>query len=172
MPKRSVVSLFSVSALLAAMAMAATLLVGCGSQPAQTTDPAPAEQTSPETPAEAPAETPAPMFEDVTELVTDDVKKGDGAEATDGKTVVVHYTGWLTDGTKFDSSLDRGQPFEFALGAGGVIPGWEQGVAGMKVGGTRRLTIPPALGYGEQGAGGVIPPNATLLFEIELLEIR
>ena len=170
MPKRSVISLFSVTALLAAMAMAATLLVGCGGQPAQTSDPAPAEQTAPETPAEAPAETPAPMFEDVTELVTDDVKEGDGAEATDGKTVVVHYTGWLSDGTKFDSSLDRGQPFEFVLGAGNVIPGWEQGVAGMKVGGTRRLTIPPALGYGEQGAGGVIPPNATLLFEVELLQ--
>ena len=175
MPKRSVVSLFSVTALLAATA-AGTLLVGCGSQPAQTSESTPAEQTTPQAPAETPAQTPAepaaPMFEDVSELVTDDVKKGDGAEATNGKTVVVHYTGWLSDGTKFDSSLDRGQPFEFALGAGNVIPGWEQGVAGMKVGGTRRLTIPPALGYGAQGAGGVIPPNATLLFEIELLEIR
>ncbi|HNH36189.1 MAG TPA: FKBP-type peptidyl-prolyl cis-trans isomerase, partial [Rhodocyclaceae bacterium] len=95
-----------------------------------------------------------------------------GDEATAGKRVSVHYTGWLTDGRKFDSSKDRNDPFEFPLGAGHVIAGWDQGVAGMKVGGTRRLTIPPQLGYGARGAGGVIPPNATLVFEVELLAVR
>jgi len=94
---------------------------------------------------------------------------GDGDEAVAGQTVEVHYTGWLTDGTKFDSSLDRDQTFSFKLGAGQVIAGWDQGVAGMKVGGTRKLTIPPEMGYGERGAGGVIPPNATLVFKVELI---
>ena len=99
------------------------------------------------------------------------IKAGIGAEATPGSQVSVHYTGWLTDGTKFDSSLDRNRPFEFALGAGQVIQGWDQGVAGMRVGGKRKLTIPPELGYGARGAGGVIPPNATLVFEVELLGV-
>jgi FKBP-type peptidyl-prolyl cis-trans isomerase FkpA len=97
---------------------------------------------------------------------------GTGAEAIKGKTVSVHYTGWLTDGTKFDSSKDRDQPFQFPLGRGHVIQGWDQGVQGMKVGGKRKLTIPPELGYGAEGAGGVIPPNATLVFEVELLGVR
>lgn len=105
-------------------------------------------------------------------LKYEDLVVGSGPEAKAGDTVQVHYTGWLTDGTKFDSSLDRGQPFEFALGTGGVIAGWDEGVAGMKVGGKRRLTIPPELGYGASGAGGVIPPNATLIFEVELLAIK
>ena len=101
----------------------------------------------------------------------DDIKVGDGAEAVSGDTVSVHYTGTLTDGTKFDSSKDRGQPFSFPLGKGRVIQGWDTGVAGMKVGGVRKLTIPPEEGYGSRGAGGVIPPNATLLFEVELLGV-
>jgi FKBP-type peptidyl-prolyl cis-trans isomerase len=107
----------------------------------------------------------------MSELNIEEMQAGTGDEATAGKKVSVHYTGWLTDGTKFDSSLDRGRPFEFSLGAGQVIKGWDQGVAGMKVGGKRKLTIPPDLGYGDRGAGGVIPPGATLVFEVELLGV-
>jgi len=101
-----------------------------------------------------------------------DLKKGTGPVAKSGQTVKVHYTGWLTDGKKFDSSIDRGDPIAFKLGGGMVIKGWDEGVAGMKVGEKRQLQIPPSLGYGDRGAGGVIPPNATLLFEVELLEIK
>ena len=104
-------------------------------------------------------------------LKYEDVKVGTGDTAEAGKTVTVHYTGWLTNGTKFDSSKDRGQPFDFPLGGGRVIRGWDEGVQGMKVGGVRKLTIPPELGYGARGAGGVIPPNATLVFEVELLKV-
>ena len=105
-------------------------------------------------------------------LKYEDLDLGTGAAAASGQKAKVHYTGWLTNGQKFDSSRDRNDPFEFTLGAGQVIRGWDEGVAGMKVGGKRRLTIPPDLGYGARGAGGVIPANAELIFEVELLGVR
>lgn len=115
----------------------------------------------------------------ITTLQAQDVTPGTGTEATKGRVVRVHYTGWLFDrsaannrGAQFDSSKDRNEPFEFTLGGGEVIRGWDEGVAGMKVGGTRVLTIPPDMGYGTQGAADVIPPNATLIFEVELLDVR
>ena len=104
-------------------------------------------------------------------LIIEDVVVGEGDLAEAGQYVSVHYTGWLTDGKKFDSSKDRNDPFQFGLGQRQVIAGWDEGVQGMKVGGTRKLTIPPELGYGARGAGGVIPGNATLVFEVELLAI-
>jgi len=104
-------------------------------------------------------------------LVYEDLAVGAGAEAVSGKPVTVHYTGWLSDGTKFDSSKDRNDPFRFGLGQGQVIRGWDEGVQGMKVGGKRKLTIPPQLGYGEHGMGP-IPPNATLVFDVELMAVR
>lgn len=104
-------------------------------------------------------------------LIIEDITSGSGTEAKAGHTVSVHYTGWLINGEKFDSSHDRDEPFDFRLGARQVISGWDEGVQGMKVGGVRKLTIPPELGYGKRGAGGVIPPDATLVFEVELLEI-
>ena len=105
-------------------------------------------------------------------LQIEEIKVGNGDTATSGQFVSVHYTGWLTDGSKFDSSKDRDEPFEFSLGQRMVIAGWDEGVQGMRVGGVRKLTIPPQLGYGARGAGGVIPPNATLVFEVELLDIN
>jgi len=121
----------------------------------------------------------SPMGSDTIPLITTasglkyrDLVLGTGEEARDGLTAVVHYTGWLVDGTKFDSSLDRGDPFSFPIGQGKVIQGWEEGVVLMNVGGKRALTIPPNLAYGDRGAAGVIPPGATLIFEVELLELR
>jgi FKBP-type peptidyl-prolyl cis-trans isomerase FkpA len=118
-------------------------------------------------------------MDNITSLQITDGKVGTGAAATPGRKVIVHYTGWLYDpkaadkhGKKFDSSRDHGEPFSFDLGAGRVIRGWDQGVAGMKVGGTRTLVIPSELGYGARGAGSDIPPNATLVFDVELLEVR
>ncbi len=107
-----------------------------------------------------------------TGLIIETLATGSGPVATAGNTVSVHYTGWLTNGTKFDSSRDRNEPFKFRLGAGQVIPGWDEGVAGMQPGGKRRLTVPAQLAYGSRGAGGVIPPNAVLIFEVELLSIQ
>jgi FKBP-type peptidyl-prolyl cis-trans isomerase len=143
---------------------------------ATTSSPVAGEETAPNTnPAgSAPADSAAtaPAVQDTGELQVFDIKLGDGAIAEKGKTVSVHYTGTLLDGTKFDSSHDRNQPFDFGLGGGQVIQGWDLGVAGMKVGGVRKLVIPAKLGYGEQGAGGVIPPNAALVFEVQLLDVK
>ena len=161
-----------------ALALAGSL-TACGSNTATDTDsqqPASeSEQPAAQEPAAQDPATPpqGEATQDVTELKIEDEVVGTGAEATTGKQVTVHYTGWLTDGTQFDSSKTSGQPFSFVLGSGSVIPGWDQGVAGMKVGGKRKLIIPPALAYGEQGAGnGAIPPNATLVFEVELLGVE
>lgn len=162
-------------ALLAALMMVAAFSVTGCSKPAETPAETPAATAPAEQPTEQSAAAPAtgPVTKDVTKLVIKDTKVGSGAEAVAGKSVTVNYTGYLTDGSKFDSSLDSGTPFTFVLGAGEVIKGWDEGVAGMKVGGTRNLTIPPALGYGDQGAGGgVIPPGATLFFEVELLAVN
>ena len=126
-------------------------------------------------PACSPTPSAAPGAIAVTELPglkIEELVAGTGNTAQAGNTVSVHYTGWLTDGTKFDSSVDRGQPFSFTLGAGQVIPGWDQGIAGMKVGGQRRLTIAPELAYGKAGYPPVIPENATLVFQVELLDVK
>jgi FKBP-type peptidyl-prolyl cis-trans isomerase len=133
---------------------------------AQTTTAATSTSASPAMSVRKPPPPPARKLEIV------DMKVGTGAEAKSGNTVKVHYTGTLVDGTKFDSSLDRNEPFTFVLGTGGVIKGWDEGVVGMKVGGKRKLTIPPDMGYGAMGSPPKIPPNATLLFEIELLEVK
>lgn len=153
---------------------AAALVALAGCHPKVASAPADVTAATP-TPAPAAPAKPAPPTKEVTlasGLKYEDMVVGTGDLAESGKSVSVHYTGWLTDGTKFDSSVDRGQPFTFRLGAGQVIRGWDEGVAGMKVGGRRVLVIPPQLGYGARGAGGVIPPNATLMFDVELLATR
>lgn len=156
-------------ALILVLTIAIAFAAGCGGGTA-TTGSVSSAATAPET--AAPSVSTAATTQAVAQLQIQDEVVGTGPAAKNGDRVTVNYTGWLTNGTKFDSSLDRNKPFVFTLGAGEVISGWDQGVAGMKVGGKRKLTIPPELGYGSRGAGGVIPPNATLVFEIELLKIN
>ncbi len=151
----------------ASVALAGVLAVGCASSRSAAAKDKPAVATV------APAPTQETNVHKLPSgLVYEDLVVGEGRVAEAGLTASVHYTGWLTDGTKFDSSLDRGEPFQFALGAGQVIRGWDEGVQGMHIGGKRKLTIPSELGYGARGAGGVIPPNATLVFEVELLGLQ
>ena len=138
------------------------LAFGCGSSEKSTVSTS--SPSSPEKVSGQPTTTPSG-------LQYWDISVGTGATAVSGKAVSVHYTGWLANGTKFDSSLDRGQPFVFTLGEGQVIKGWDEGIAGMKVGGKRQLRIPPALAYGDSGANGMIPPNATLIFDVQLLGV-
>jgi FKBP-type peptidyl-prolyl cis-trans isomerase FkpA len=152
------------------VALTLTLAVffgGCASPAAPAAAPT-APPAAAAKPANAQAGGPAFPVPTVTQLKSEDLVVGTGAEAVDGKKVSVQYTGWLTDGKKFDSSYDRNQPFTFTLGGGQVIKGWDEGVKGMKVGGKRRLIIPADMGYGSQGAGGIIPPGATLVFDVEL----
>ena len=161
-------------ALLAALIAFTAVVTGCSTAPPPTASTPAQPQAAPPATAATPAAAPTSPGKTapVTTLKMEDKTVGAGAVAKAGDLVTVDYTGWLTDGTKFDSSIDAGKPFQFTIGKGEVIAGWDQGVAGMKVGGVRTLTIPPDLGYGAQGAGGVIPANATLVFEVKLLKIN
>jgi FKBP-type peptidyl-prolyl cis-trans isomerase len=157
-------------AVVSAVVVAALLFVACGGDENEETAPATVPPAGAAVEGGPPTVTGEPTVT-ASGLQIIDVEVGTGEEAVPGQTVDVHYTGWLADGTKFDSSLDRGQPFTFVLGAGQVIPGWDEGVVGMKVGGHRRLIIPSDLGYGSQGYPPVIPPDAELTFDIELLSV-
>lgn len=163
-----------------AIALSAFLFVACTKKDDSSTaaEPAAAEPAAASA-QPTPADTPTTTGSETMPLQKTDLTPGNGAEIKSGQTALVHYTGWLYDaaapdnkGKKFDSSVDRNEPFEFDVGGGHVIRGWDEGVAGMKVGGKRRLVIPPEMGYGARGAGGVIPPGATLVFDVELVEIR
>ena len=165
------------------MALAAALFIAGCNEAAQKSESASSTSASATTTTPAPTTSAAPSAGEssggkvhklASGLQYEDLVVGSGKMAEPGMTVSVHYTGWLTDEakTKFDSSLDRGQPFQFQLGGGQVIQGWDEGVKGMRIGGKRKLTIPPDLGYGARGAGGVIPPNATLVFDVELLDVK
>jgi len=155
------------------VALFAVLLLACGGGDADKGDDATKEGTAAGgTPSTAMEIDSAALTRTASGLQYQDVVTGSGAEAAPGQVAVVHYTGWLTDGTKFDSSRDRGEPFSFPVGGGQVIAGWDEGVAGMKVGGRRKLVIPPDLGYGPGGSPPVIPPASTLIFDVELLEVR
>lgn len=160
----------SVEAARPAEAPKPTAAASPSAQPAPATAPAPAAAQPPA--ATAGKESNVSKTTTPSGLQYEEILAGTGAQPQPGQTVVVHYTGWLTDGKKFDSSVDRGQPFKFVLGKGMVIKGWDEGLSTMKVGGKRKLTIPPDLGYGARGAGGVIPPNATLVFDVELLGVQ
>jgi FKBP-type peptidyl-prolyl cis-trans isomerase FkpA len=161
--------------------LAATLFVACSKadKPADSSAAAPAAEQPAPSSAEIPAAESPTTGSEAMPMQKIELAPGAGAEIKSGQTALVHYTGWLFDaaapenkGQKFDSSVDRNEPFEFPVGAGMVIKGWDEGVVGMKVGGKRRLVIPPEMGYGQRGAGGVIPPGATLVFDVELVEIR
>ncbi len=172
MTKQETVSLKR--SLAAVILFSSLTMTACGQQGAATND-VPADVSDITQSAEGATDN----MEVITELQITDVVQGEGATASAGQEVVVHYTGWLYDpdqpenkGEKFDSSVDRGDPFIFLLGAGRVIRGWDEGFAGMQLGGKRILIIPPEMGYGARGSGGVIPPNATLMFEVDLLEVR
>lgn len=161
---------------LPAAVLAIALLAGCNQYEAQKAASAagatPSTPSTPPAPAAAATPTGGKVHKLPSGLQYEDMVVGSGKMAEPGMNVSVHYTGWLTDGTKFDSSLDRNQAFQFQLGAGMVIRGWDEGVKGMRIGGKRKLTIPSDMGYGAQGAGGVIPPNATLVFDVELLDVK